>query len=201
MPIFTTVHTSPPDEWLEARVNPTRPSLRSPDLLSVASDGAKDRIPVTLYRQPGICVTSTWFTVGGSRYPVDELSELHTARGPHDRLTVRAVAVTGVLLAGIGITLGYTGGLYRLTALAYLTLGVLALVPVLLAVVGHRWRPPAYELWGAYHGATILLFSSDQEREFGQVTRALVRAREVARFGGVTDPVAAAGEIWRPMPR
>ncbi|GAB2935863.1 hypothetical protein GCM10027280_24750 [Micromonospora polyrhachis] len=181
-------------------MNPTRPSLRSPDLLSVAPDGAKGRISVTLYRQPGICVTSTWFTVGGNRYPVSELSELHTARGPHDRLTVRAVGVTGVLLAAIGITLGYTGGLYRLTALAYLTLGILTLVPVLLAVAGNRWRPPAYELWGTYRGTTTLLFTSDQEREFGQVTRALVRAREVARLGGLADPVAM-GEVWRPLPR
>lgn len=104
------------------------------------------------------------------------------------------------MLFGIGVALGYTGGLQRLSATAYLTLGAAAFVPVLLAAVGHWLRPPAYELWGRYHGVMILLFSSDQERQFGQVTRALLRAREVARLGGVGEPVASA-EPWRPTHR
>ncbi|GAB3152188.1 hypothetical protein GCM10027290_42500 [Micromonospora sonneratiae] len=156
---------------------------------------------VALYQRPGISITGSWFVVGARRYSVSELSQLHTARGPHDPLTVRAVAVTGVLLAGIGVALGYTGGLYHLTAAAYLTLGVAALVPVLLAIIGHRWRPPAYELWGNYRGMTMLLFSSDQEREFGQVTRALLRAREVARLGGLGEPLVSTADIWYPKPR
>lgn len=47
----------------------------------------------------------------------------------------------------------------------------------------------------------ILLFSSDQERQFGQLTRALRRAQEVARFGGVAEPVVTSSQPWEPPAR
>jgi hypothetical protein len=153
---------------------------------------------VELYREPGVRVTSEAFLVAGRRYPVGELTDLHTGRGPHDSLTVRAVVVTAGVLAGVGAALGYAGGLYRLSAEAYLALGVAAFVPLLLALVGNRLRPPAYELWGHYRGTRQLLFSSDHERQFGQVTRALLRAREVHRLGGTAGPIAWTG--WETPP-
>lgn len=159
-----------------------------------------DAAPVELYRQPGVRVTSEMFLVAGRRFPISELSDLHTARGPHHPLTVRAVLVTGSALAVIGVALGYAGELYRLSARTYFLLGLAAFVPMTLAAVGRRLRPPAYELWGRYRGSMILLFSSDQERQFGQVRRALIRAREVSRLGGAGDSVAGAG-IWRPGER
>ena len=181
-------------------MDPTRTSERPPDARSVAFLGARTGAPVDLYRKPGITVTTDVFRVGGRSFPINQLSDLRTARGPHDPLTIRAVAVTAVVLAGIGLALGYTGTFYRLTAAAYLTLGAAALVPVLVAAAGHRLRPPAYELWGRYRGTMLLLFTSDQEREFGQVTRAVRRAREAARFGGLGEPLASA-QPWVPMPR
>ena len=63
-------------------------------------------------------------------------------------------------------------------------------MPIALVSFGHRMRPRAYELWGDYRGMTVLLFSSDEEREYGQVTRALLRAQEVDRMGGVGSPVS-----------
>jgi hypothetical protein len=153
--------------------------------------------PTLLYARPGIVVTVERFTVGRRSFPVAELTDLRTTRGPHDRLAVRAVGVTGAMIGGVGVLLGFTGGLQRLTAGAYLTLGVVAVLPVLLVLVGDRWRPPAYELWGRHRGTQVLLFSSDDERQFGQVTRALLRAREVKRYGGWEDPLAAA-DPWRP---
>ncbi|MDG4828932.1 DUF6232 family protein [Solwaraspora sp. WMMD1047] len=156
-------------------------------------EGAYRPAPIELYRGPGVHVTSEMFTVAGRRFPVSELTDLQTARGPHDRLTVRAVIVTATGLAVIGAALGYAGGLYRLSAQAYLMLGVAAFVPLLLAVIGNRLRPPAYELWGRYDGTAQLLFSSDHERQFGQVTRALLRAREAGRLGQFGDPLASAG--------
>jgi hypothetical protein len=129
--------------------------------------------------------------VGERRYAISELSQLWIARGPRDPLTVRIVAVSGGVLAGIGVALGYTHALYRLSPPSYLILGAATLVPVLLATLGNRWRPPDYELWGRYQGTTILLYCSDDERQFGRVTRALLRAREAARHGGVNEAVAA----------
>lgn len=154
--------------------------------------------PTLLYARPGIVVTAERFTVGSTSWPVAELTQLWTTRGPHDRLAIRAVAVTGAVIGGVGVLLGFTGGLERLTAGAYLALGAVGLLPVLLVLVGDRWRPPAYELWGRHRGAEVLLFSSDDERQFGQVSRALRRAREGVRHGaGWTDPMATA-DPWRP---
>lgn len=161
---------------------------------SPKATGAK---PTLLYARPGIVVTGERFTVGRNSWPVVELTHLRTSRGPHDRLAVRAVVVTAAMIGGVGVLLGFTGGLQRLTAGAYLTLGAVGLLPLTLVLVGDRWRPPAYELWGRHRGAEVLLFSSDDERQFGQVTRALQRAREGARHGGWEDPVAAA-DPWRP---
>lgn len=156
--------------------------------------------PIELYRQPGVRVTSEIFQVAGRRFPISDLSELRTARGPQHPLTIRAVAVTAVALGAIGIALGYTGELSRLSARTYLLLGLAAFVPMTLAALGRRLRPPAYELWGRYRGSMILLFSTDQERQFGQVRRALIRAREMSRRDMTDTPVTGAA-IWRPGER
>lgn len=172
-------------------MEPTRPARHLPDADPGAAPASPARPVIDLYHRPGIRVTSEAFIVAGRRFPIAELTHLQTARGPHHRLTVRAVSVTTVVVIGIGVALGYTGDLHRLPATTYVLLGLAALVPVVLAAVGHRWRPPAYELWGRYRGATVLLFSTDQERQFGQVTRALIRAREAARLGRLAHPVAS----------
>ncbi|WP_433529608.1 DUF6232 family protein [Micromonospora sp. CA-263727] len=153
--------------------------------------------PTLLYARPGIVVTVDRFTVGRSSWRVAELTHLHTTRGPHDRVATRAVLVSTVVIGGTGLLLGFTGGLQRLTAGAYLLLGAVFLVPVLLAAAGDRWRPPAYELWGQRGGVEELLFSSDDEHQFGQVTRAVRRAREMNSYGGWEDPLATA-DPWRP---
>ncbi|MEV0806168.1 DUF6232 family protein [Micromonospora sp. NPDC050200] len=150
-----------------------------------------------LYARPGIVVTTERFTIGRNTFAVADLTHLRTARGPHDRLAVRVVAMTATLITGGGVLLGFTGGLQRLTAGAYLTLGVLFLLPVLLVLAGDRWRPPAYELWGHCGGVEVLLFSSDDERQFGQVSGALSRARELHRYPDAEDPAGTAG-WWRP---
>ncbi|MEU1248727.1 DUF6232 family protein [Micromonospora arida] len=168
-------------------------------------EGAKTRPPRTvpgarstlLYARPGIIVTVDRFTVGRNSYRVADLTHLRTTRGPHDRIAVRAVVITASMLGGVGVLLGFTGGLQRLTAEAYLILGAVLLLPAALALVGDRWRPPPHELWGWYQGSEVLLFSADDERQFGQVTRSLLRAREVNRYGGWVDPLAEA-DPWRP---
>ncbi|MGC5020544.1 DUF6232 family protein [Micromonospora sp. DT47] len=149
-----------------------------------------------LYARPGIVVTTERFTVGRNTFAVADLTHVWTARGPHDRLAVRAVVVTAVMIGGTGVLLGFTGGLERLTAGAYLTLGVVSLLPVLLVLAGDWWRPPAYELRGHCHGAEVLLFSSDDADQFTQVAEALTRARELSRPDD-QDPLAGSG-YWRP---
>lgn len=161
---------------------------------------AATRHRMALYQQPGILVTTEWFIAAGRQFPVDELTHLRTARGPHHPMVVRAVLVTGAVLAAIGAALSFTHNANDLSAGTYLALGAAAFVPVLLASVGQRMRPRAFELWAQYRGQAVLVFSSDHEREYGQVTRALIRAREMARLGGVAGPVAETNP-WQPPPR
>lgn len=151
------------------------------------------------YRQPGICVTPDWFIVAGRRFAIGDLTELRAARGARDRLTGRAVAATAVVLAGIAMTIGFTRGLDEVSAAGYLALLVAAFIPVALAWVGDRFRPRPYELWGRHEGLLTLLFSTDEERQYGQVSRALMRAREMSRLAGLADPVTI--EPWVPDQR
>jgi hypothetical protein len=178
-------------------VQTTRDSARSPAPQSVTpADVTSPKPAAPLYRQPGIVVTKDWFIVAGRKFPVSELRQLRTARGPHHQLTIRWVTVTAIVLAGIGLTLGLTTELNHLSAQTYLALTAVAFVPFLVATIGHRLRPRAYELWGEFRGMTMLLFSSDEERQYGQVTRALLRAQEAARLGGLGEPVASMN-MWR----
>ncbi|MFI7081239.1 DUF6232 family protein [Micromonospora sp. NPDC049903] len=172
-------------------MNPDGATTRPP---RSAPGGRSQRL---LYARPGIIVTADRFTVGRSTWRVAELTHLHTTRGDQDPVAARAVLVSTVVIGGIGLMLGFTGGLHRLTAEAYLLLGAVFLVPVLLAAAGDRWRPPPYELWGRRGDVEELLFSSDDEQQFGQVSRALRRAREMHSYGGWEDPLAAA-DPWRP---
>jgi hypothetical protein len=178
-------------------VQTTRYPARSPAAQPVThADVTRPKPPAPLYQQPGILVTRDWFVVGGRRFPVGELHHLHTARGPAHQLTVRSVTVTAIVLAAIGITLGMTTELNHLSAQTYLALTAVAFVPFLVATIGHRLRPRAYELWGEFRGMTVLLFSSDEERQYGQVTRALLRAQEASRLGGLAEPLVSMN-IWR----
>jgi hypothetical protein len=49
---------------------------------------------------------------------------------------------------------------------------------VVVAGVSHALRRPRWQLQAEHNGATILLYSTTDERTFGQVKRALVRALE-----------------------
>jgi hypothetical protein len=145
----------------------------------------------TLYRQPGILVTGEAFTIAGRRFPIRDLSNLRTARGPHDRLTMRSVLIAAGALAVVGLALGATGDFTDRSPMVYLVLGAAAFVPIALVALGRRLRPRPWELWGDFRGMTVLLFSSDEERQYGQVTRAIMRAQEAERLGGVAEPVAS----------
>jgi hypothetical protein len=156
--------------------------------------------PDALLHQPGIRVSGRWFIVGSRRYDVTELSHLRTVRGPHDPLTIRAVITAGVVLAAIGAVMAASSASRPIKLSAIPALGAALLVPVVLAWVGHRLRPRPFELWAEYRGMTVQLFYSDSEREYGQVCRALVRAREMARLGPARDPWPSL-DPWGSIPR
>ncbi|GIG93180.1 hypothetical protein Pen02_81160 [Plantactinospora endophytica] len=122
------------------------------------------------------------FVVEGRRFPVAELSHLQTARGPHESLWATVMALAVALAFAATLTWRGLGGIVGAG------LGGAATFVALGAVLMRRRRPRTYELWGMYRCRTVLLFVTADERRFGQVARALIRAREVAR-------------LQRPVPR
>jgi hypothetical protein len=55
---------------------------------------------------------------------------------------------------------------------------MIGIVPIGVAAVMARVRPRPYELWARYHDEVVQLFCSTEEKTFGHVCRALIRARE-----------------------
>lgn len=168
--------------------NSARYSPRSTRRNASFDSGPRNRVT---FDTVDVIVTPQYFEVAGRRWPTSELVGLRTARGPFDQLTVRAVAASGVSLLAVFAALSFGNGMGRLGPAAYVVMGAAALVPVLLGVIGNRTRPRVYELWGDYRGMSVRLFVSDSERQYGQVARALVRAQEMAKLGGVRPPVSS----------
>jgi hypothetical protein len=144
-------------------------------------------------------VAGGWLIVGDRRYAITELSRLRTARGPRDPLTIRALALSGVVIGAIGVMLAVSVP-QRLSSVTYLAAAGVILVPLALALIGHRMRPRHFELWADYRGMATRLFVSDSERQYNQVCRALVRAREQSRLGPAYDPWPAL-DPWQSIPR
>lgn len=142
--------------------------------------------PQPLYQETGILVTVEVFRVGSRSYPVRELSALRTARGPQDPFAVRLLALGGGVLVAVGAGVTVSRQPADVGTATYLAMGAAAFVPVLMAMMGSRVRPRPYELWGDYRGVSTLLFRCPDERRYGQVTRALVRAREASGRAGRT---------------
>jgi hypothetical protein len=128
------------------------------------------------YRDRDIEVTSRWFRAGGRQYEIAQLSNLTQALGTvHPGVTVGLViavadAAFAVLVAGM------TRSIFALI------IGLPALsVPCVVALVCARRWPPKLELWAQYRGSLVCLFSTREERCYGQVSRALRRAVEASR--------------------
>jgi hypothetical protein len=126
-----------------------------------------------------ICVTPTWCVVDGNRYRVSDMDLLGVSRGRRDMARPGKVARTVLLVGGlvampVAIAGGWTRDVWVAVAVALVGTAALTALPT---VLGRVLRRP-YEIWAEYHGAPVLLFSTDDAEQYGQVARALVRARE-----------------------
>ena len=133
---------------------------------------------------------------GPEQLAVADLTHLRTGRGPHDRRRRRVVAFAAVGAARPACCsvspAGWTG--YR-RGVPGAGCGVPAARAAgaargPLAATGPRTARPLPR-----HRAAAVQRRDD--RQFGQVTRSLLRAREVNRYGSWVDPLAEA-DPWRP---
>jgi hypothetical protein len=132
-------------------------------------------------------VTGEWFVAGGYHYPVAELHNLRTARGRRHPYTARAMVVTAVGFLGLAAAMGLAGSPADVSGGTYLAMAVAFVAPFLLAAIGERLWPRPWELWADYFGITVRLLVTDSEHQYGQVTRALLRAQEIARLGAAAE--------------
>jgi hypothetical protein len=134
--------------------------------------------------RPGrrICVTTKWCFASGSRYPVAELDLLGTSRGPRDVLHVRRAAGLVVVLAllvvvSVAICGGWTRGIWIALGVTIVATAAVTALPSMIGRFLHR----PFQIWAQYRGTPVLLFETEDREQYGQVARALIRARELSR--------------------
>jgi len=127
--------------------------------------------PRIFYNHNGIAVTDRNFIDAGVTFDLARLSNIVKERGGrHPGVNVSLViAVVEAALAGPFAGLSRSAVPLAITALAIL-------IPCLVAGYCCKRWPPAFQLHADYRGEPTVLFRTADEREFGQVSRALVRA-------------------------
>lgn len=132
-------------------------------------------VPTTLYHHDGVTVTSNSFCVDGHRYPIRELSHVYRVYPPHEPDRFHAL-ITSVLLLGVLLAPALVAG--GAGAAAWFGAGATGALAARLIRI--RLRPRVAELWGRFRGRPVRLLTTTDQTHFGQVCRALQRARELA---------------------
>jgi hypothetical protein len=146
----------------------------------------------TFYDRAGIRITERWLTVGGRRYPIDQLCNLRRARGCGDRTTRRAVCLAALSL----LVVAATGPLLP-AAMSMVMVVAFVGLPVVVAAVRTWLVRPAHLLWADYRGRRVQLHETRDETEFGKISRALIRASTCGRHSA-TGPVDFSAELVIP---
>ena len=126
-----------------------------------------------------ISVTTSWCISDRVRYPIAGLHNLGQRRGERDPLHVPAIVGLGLVLAVLALVVvaigrRWTSDLGAALAVAVVGTAAVTFLPSALAGVLRR----SYEIWAEYEGRLVCLFVTFDKEQFGQVSRALVRARE-----------------------
>jgi hypothetical protein len=125
------------------------------------------------YRHGEVAVTSRTFYRGVDRYPIADLSDLMRARGSIHPGVTFSIVIAVVQAPLVVLVAGLIHSPYAWAAAV-----VVLVVPFVVAAICARRWPPRQELLARYRGRDVRLFSSRDEREFGQVARAVGRAIE-----------------------
>ena len=127
---------------------------------------------LTFYNHRGVRITNEYVAIDGNRYRVRDLHEVRTARGPFNRMAIRALG-GGVSLMAMAILLGAVMPVAMTAAF-----GLTGLAGVGTAFVLTRVHPREQLLWANFRGVEHLLLATRDSIEVGKLTRALRRALE-----------------------
>jgi hypothetical protein len=126
-----------------------------------------------------ICVTTRWCVVDRDRYPVAELILVGATRGERDRRGRKGIALVAVVaalvLSVIAIQSGETRGIWSALVVAAVATAALTALPGALG----RFLRRTFQIWALYRGSHVLLLDTTDAEQYGQVARALIRAREL----------------------
>jgi Family of unknown function (DUF6232) len=130
---------------------------------------------IAYYHRNGVVVTNKYLTSGAYRYEVGELTDLRQARGStHPGVVVGLV----IGVAEAAFVAPFVGLFHK--PVAWLAAVLALAIPCLVGVFCARRWPAQYELLADYRGRQVVVFTTRDEREFGQVARAVRRAIEAA---------------------
>jgi hypothetical protein len=161
------------------------PSLRIQP--SPRNDQREGKGMVIYYRGKQALITHEVFEVRcpePQRFAIAELRDVHVLRNGVDPFAIRTMHLAGATAAAGIFVLPFLP-----TAAAWLTDLMIVVIPSLVVVLT-VWRrnPPVYELRATYRGYVVRLFTSSDERTFGQVKRALLRSLEDYHAGEIDLP-------------
>jgi hypothetical protein len=119
-------------------------------------------------------VTERWFAADGETYPIADLNRLRTGRGPLHPMVLPTFTIAVVFVSAFAVTFPMLAH----SPAAWAGVGFVAVVPAVFAVAGTRFQRRPYQIWADFQGKTVLIFSTPDEKTYGHVCRALIRARE-----------------------
>jgi hypothetical protein len=127
-----------------------------------------------LFARPGLVVTWDLLYINDKQYEIAELHDVVKVPRPVSATVTTVVAVSGLEGAGFLAVLAAQGRWW---------IPMVAAPAVLVAVLGAgvvaARRPRLWQLRAVYRRRPVLLWSTRDERQFGQVSRAILRAIEV----------------------
>jgi len=159
-------------------VNLTRGTTRIPEQRGVRSTPPVRRL---YYQSADAAVTDHWFVTPNRRYVVAELEQVRITRGAYDPVAVSAAGAATAVVAVAAVSIS------QLSPMAWAAMIGFALTAVTVAGVTWRLRPRPFEIWAEYRGVVVRLFQSTDEKTFGHVCRALIRALEFSAAESAED--------------
>jgi Family of unknown function (DUF6232) len=131
---------------------------------------------VLFYRGPHAWITDQVFRASRPHYQEFRVAELGEVQVVRNGVESSALAWTGVVAA---LIIGATGvGLVVYAPELWPALAVAVVASVVFGSYYWNSQRPSYQLWAWYGPHLVLLFACDDDLEFGQVSRALQRAKE-----------------------
>jgi hypothetical protein len=128
----------------------------------------------TFYDRGAVRITEQWLSIDNRSYRIGQLHNLRRARGRADHTTWRTASIAALSLPVIVAIATYIPAPTTLSVVVFVAL------PSAVATLRARLLSRPHLLWADYQGSPVQLYESRDEIEFGKISRALIRATNLA---------------------